>query len=522
MPSTVSTKDASFIRQALVPAELFRFHHVLVRDVAYASIPKLERANLHVKIADWFEEQPDGPAEIVGYHLEQAYRYRAELAPVKDAERSLASRAGTVLAQAGLAANQRGDLAGAANLLSRALDLLPADNPSRGELLLMLGDCLFADDLRAASRVYEDALAAEAAGDQGLAREVAVQMSYLEAALAPGRRHLDEYHAEGEQAATELEKLGCERGAARGWLAVGHFRMWLGRGASSAEAAERATMLARRAGDRPLELGGISMLAASLHYGPTSASEGIRRCEEMLAQTDDLILRHSIRRRVSGLYAMLGHADEARRLHELGVSEAEDLGLKALMAQTENLSPALAETLGLAESERSLRRSFIYLEEIGNESTRSTVAAQLAVVLCKQRCYDEAERYAAIGESVAAPDDFASQALARAARARVLAHNGDLEHAEVLAREAAAIEDRSDDLDSRAWIRMQVAEVLIAAGKAAEACSIIEEAIRLAEMKEDVLLVEHARTRIAQLQVSAPSVGLTSRARTRRAIRREP
>jgi hypothetical protein len=72
----------------------------------------------------------------------------------------------------------------------------------------------------------------------------------------------------------------------------------------------------------------------------------------------------------------------------------------------------------------------------------------------------------------------------------------------VLAREAATIVDRSDDLDSRAWIRMDVAEVLSAAGKGAEARSVLEEAIRLAEMKEDVLLVEQARTRIGQLHDS--------------------
>ena len=34
----------------------FRFHHVLVRDVAYASLPKTERAQLHERLADWLDE----------------------------------------------------------------------------------------------------------------------------------------------------------------------------------------------------------------------------------------------------------------------------------------------------------------------------------------------------------------------------------------------------------------------------------------------------------------------------------
>src|SRR5262249_18370699 len=52
----------------------FRFHHVLIRDVAYSRLPKAERAELHERLAEWLV---DGGDEIVGYHLEQAYRCRA-------------------------------------------------------------------------------------------------------------------------------------------------------------------------------------------------------------------------------------------------------------------------------------------------------------------------------------------------------------------------------------------------------------------------------------------------------------
>ena len=59
----------------------FRFTHVLVRDVAYASVPKELRAELHARLASWLEThegtQLTGQEEIVGYHLEQAYANRA-------------------------------------------------------------------------------------------------------------------------------------------------------------------------------------------------------------------------------------------------------------------------------------------------------------------------------------------------------------------------------------------------------------------------------------------------------------
>ena len=61
----------------------FRFNHVLIRDVAYASMPKELRADLHTRLASWLEAHAGakltGHDEIVGYHLEQAYLIRVEL-----------------------------------------------------------------------------------------------------------------------------------------------------------------------------------------------------------------------------------------------------------------------------------------------------------------------------------------------------------------------------------------------------------------------------------------------------------
>src|SRR5439155_13306891 len=61
----------------------FRFRHVLVRDAAYAGLPKSARADLHDRFARWVEEKTAERAveyeEIVGYHLEQSVRARREL-----------------------------------------------------------------------------------------------------------------------------------------------------------------------------------------------------------------------------------------------------------------------------------------------------------------------------------------------------------------------------------------------------------------------------------------------------------
>ena len=92
-------------RELVFPAEArfvdeaaYRFRHVLVRDAAYAAIVKHLRAELHEHFADWLErkvgDRLSEVEEIVGYHIEQAYRYREELGPVDDRARALAGAGG--------------------------------------------------------------------------------------------------------------------------------------------------------------------------------------------------------------------------------------------------------------------------------------------------------------------------------------------------------------------------------------------------------------------------------------------
>ena len=113
----------------------FRFHHQLLRDVTYESLPKATRAELHERYAGWLEDKTGDRAEefdeILGYHLQQAYEYRVVLGPLDEHGRQLAMRAGERLGHAGLRAHARGDMWGAGKLLSGAVALLPTDAASR-------------------------------------------------------------------------------------------------------------------------------------------------------------------------------------------------------------------------------------------------------------------------------------------------------------------------------------------------------------------------------------------------------
>ena len=65
------------------------FPPLLIRDAAYDALPKATRADLHERLASWLEQHGIELVEldeILGYHLEQACRYRDELGLSADDE----------------------------------------------------------------------------------------------------------------------------------------------------------------------------------------------------------------------------------------------------------------------------------------------------------------------------------------------------------------------------------------------------------------------------------------------------
>ena len=117
--------------------DAFRFRHLLIRDTAYESLPKAVRADLHERFADWLDAHAAlyEQDEILGYHLEQAARYRAELDPDDPRASALAERAGGPPRCGRSEQRSTGRTSTRpACLLERAVSLLP-DGPERQRLL---------------------------------------------------------------------------------------------------------------------------------------------------------------------------------------------------------------------------------------------------------------------------------------------------------------------------------------------------------------------------------------------------
>ena len=126
-------------RSDFVDDEAFRFRHLLIRDAAYSAVPKEARAEMHARFAEWLARTSGDHVgeyeEIVGYHYEQACRYRAELGPLDDETRRWAAEAARHLGASGTRAMLRGDANAGLKLFRSAYELAPEDTPDRSRLI---------------------------------------------------------------------------------------------------------------------------------------------------------------------------------------------------------------------------------------------------------------------------------------------------------------------------------------------------------------------------------------------------
>jgi tetratricopeptide (TPR) repeat protein len=478
----------------------FHFHHLLVQQAAYRAIPKSHRAELHQRFAAWSEGQA-AEDEIVGYHLEQAVRYRGELGLVDEEVRGLARRGAGHLEAAGTRAHARGDVPAAVRLLQRAAALLPAGDPARARVQTGLGAALMeAGRLDQAGRALEEAgRIAGAAGDERLAARARVQRLLLGLQVDMGATA-----AEVGQALPELlttfERAADEVGRCQAWRlrAAVH---WLQADSAAAEDAWRqAAVHARQAGDDRQLTEVLGWLASAALWGPTPAPEGIRRCEGYLEEVgshqtgEAVILNH-----LAGLYAMQDQAAEAGRLLARGMAAFEELGLTMTSSVTHPASFVAMLAGDAATAEAHLRRDYEGLEAMGEKGYLATTAAFLAQAIAAQGRHDEAERFIAVSREAAGEDDYSAQMVWQGLLGRILAARGQRAEAEELARSAVALAARTDFLNQHGDALLELAEVLAAAGRTAEARAAVTDALELYGRKGNLVAAARARRRLERL-----------------------
>ena len=491
----------------------FRFHHILVRDAAYQSLLKRARATLHERFVAWAEPvnrergRETEFEEILGYHLEQAVRYRSELGPLDTQGRSIAERAAEKLGSAGRRASARGDLPAAASLLRRASVLLGPESATRVQLLLDLGAVLlengdFAGSLTA---IEEARAAAEALGNEQLARHAAVSRDIHTHLGTEVVGHAAEAIASTEEQIAWFQAHDDQVGLALAWRLLAAIHGTAGRYTEARAAIQGVIGAARRTGDsRAAARGSIAYAVLSLH-GDTPVSDAIRECEALGREVAGERMAEAVIGLISGLLqAMTGDFERARELATESRRVLVDLG-PSVTASTTSIESSriafLAEDPAAADEQ--LSRDLADLEVIGERYFRSTIAGLHSRSRLALGDLEGAAASAALTRTLADPDDNEAQILWRQAEASVLLARDLGGQALELSREAVELTSGTVDLVLRADALVDLAMILVATGRGHEAGPPLREALDLYERKGATVAMDRATALLETVAVAS-------------------
>jgi predicted ATPase/class 3 adenylate cyclase len=491
-------------RSELSPGDAFRFRHILIRDAAYAALPKAERAELHERFADWLVrtagERIAELEEIVGHHLDSAYRYRTELGEQGDAVEHLARRAAEHYLAAARRIRDRGDAAAATALLLAAEALPVADPGFRAELQLRLGAVLEASGRVAEARVRaEQALElATELGNHRLAaraRILRLQISIQDGTLTD----LDPDAAvEAAAALRDAELAGDAAALAEAYQTLGVQAYMSGKAAESREFSRLAIEQAWAAGDVSVALQSETNALVEDVVGWAPATEVLTTAEALLeAAAAYPSTRGDVLRLLAVLEAMVGRLDDARAHAVESVRLFDEMGFPNA-ANLARGDKSWVERLGddLPAAERDLRTVVTSAAAAGDRTLLSWGACRLAQVLMEQGRLDDAEPYLEEAERV---DMVMNRSRVLGARARLQASRGRPEAAELVAGLAEALE-AIEFPNIRVDGFIDAAEATAVLGDRPRAVRYANEALRLAEAKGNVTRARQIRTILARIQ----------------------
>ena len=479
-----------------VDEPVYRFHHVLIRDAAYRSLLKQDRAELHEQFADWLERKAGDLVgeheEVIAFHLEQAHEYRRQLGLLHDGNRAVGARAAKRLHSAGRRAIAREDLAAATNLLGRALG---RDSGNQPEILWDLCEATLSAGDVAAARERIAQLAELAGGHELLSARVQVLEGQLANLTGAGQ-----VAATAETVAVSakaLGDLGDRVGEAKAYHVAAAAYARLGQVAAVEDALDRALAAARAADDRRRTTAVLAAAPRAALWGPSPVVRASGRCLDIVRilrmtpgnrHVEPIALRCQ-----AVLEAMRGRADAAREMLRVGRATLEELGLNLELQETRVYAgivevlagdpEAAVEHLGAARD--GFERRGVMVGAAGS-------AALLARALTELGRHEQALEQTQFAERHAS-EDLKTTVVWCCARAEALGELGQIEQALSFARRAVALVEPTDALADKADASMSLARVMLAAGDEDAAHAAARAAGVWYEAKGHAIGVERAR-----------------------------
>jgi class 3 adenylate cyclase len=465
------------------------FKHILVRDAAYDGVSKAVRAELHERFADGLAtgDSADGGGEHAGFvahHLEQAARYRRELAARGPEVDALVDRAVQALVLAADEARDGDRYADAISYLNRAMGLGPGPSSVRRRILARLAvyhvEEFQFDELEGTLGAYEASLD-DTAEELDRAFLRTMQGAYE---LDSGR---DIDPARVSEHANELVSLG--RAAAdpqavvRGLRVASLCSAVLGLWRDAAAECDEIIRIGSPAEARDA----LGMRAAALFVGDGPLREFTEFWRHQVVPTLSRARQEEATMFAAAVDAAAGGAADARKLmdatearrHEL--SESGEIGdgptgwYVDVYAMSRDLDGAIAY------SERLIG----FMRGSGALGTASTYIL-LQALLRLERGDPPGDVLPLVEQAAShtSPHDASSVSLQAACRAILAARSGDHDAAYGLTEEALRVTDRTQAAWEQADLRRWLSEVPRAAGDIDLERRMLRESQRLYDRKE--------------------------------------
>ena len=419
---------------------VWRFHHVLIRDVAYRRLLKSDRADLHERLADWVTT--GGPSvafdsdEMIARHLESAHTYRVELGTLDEHTGDLALRAARHYSASARRALDRDELLSAGAQAARGAALAAADGAVHAELLLIGCEAfLSAGDVAAGAPLVDDL---DRIADETLAPWATCYRCQFVIYTDPER--LLEVEARLQGAIDEFGRRNDPAGLAKAHRVRASARSRLGRiGDCEADLFE-ALIAARHSGDHRQITAALGAAPGAALWGPSPVPKAGGRCLDVVRMqrmtTAAPSLEATSLRCLAVLELLRGRPDKARTMLADARQVVADLGLRHGLMETELFAGIIESMEGdPVAAEPHFRTALEGLEALGVGADAGQAAALLARSVLAQGRVDEADGHATLSERLAGRNLKTAIAW-RAVRAEILAARGRHTEAAAMARDA--------------------------------------------------------------------------------------
>jgi class 3 adenylate cyclase/tetratricopeptide (TPR) repeat protein len=460
-------------RSTIRGEEAYRFKHVLIRDVAYAGLPKSSRALLHRQMAEWLagRNAADEIVEIRAYHLDHAAELEAELQGTVPVE--LAAEAAAALEQAGRRALAREANSVARRLLVRAVDL----EPTLERRYMAARAAWRMTDIPTISA--EMALVSEAAREAGDSR--------IEARALIALAHVVLYRDGENDLAREYAGRALSVAEPTDDVArfdalevLGIVAWWEGDLDEVERLATERLAISERIDRRDLQVSVLLEIADVYNHRLESdrAEEPLRRALELAAEDASPRTRGWTLRAVGRQALIEGRLDDAEAALEGARALFAESGAALTLGRTLNyLGIVIWQKGDLGRAETTFREAIRVLKPIGDRGTLVESQRLLAQVLLAQGRLEEAERLALESRETVGCRDVSSSSTSRLALGLVRAAQGRDIEAEQLLREADEILRSTGYRRHRIVPLEELAAFLRSRGRPAEALE-VEETLR--------------------------------------------